>query len=325
MLAMDLCLTVLFVSIFTALSQKADVAGLRRVEDQMRQLAMTVSQSQGIGSDELHKFRRELLHVVDGKADGKHVAALVDQKVNVVDMNEALNKLSAAIQTNSFNNTSSVKEDRVEVINKELMALHSRMNAEYVFVFVFKPSIVFNVLSLTVFFLFLLPLHHFMFSSLCARWIWKSGTLAGPPSAGVSHPGELVPWNIECTNANPAVFRWSSDASTIGADLPGLYEIRVGMFTDKQPRVCILVNGHAVFSTPTIDHFGSGGTVHARKANRRQQILLSRGCARNASHPAGNVSGWSLLDFLALPAHSEISVLYHGPKETQGFLSLRKL
>ena len=138
MLAMDLCLTVLFVSIFTALSQKADVAGLRRVEDQMRQLAMTVSQSQGIGSDELHKFRRELLHVVDGKADGKHVAALVDQKVNVVDMNEALNKLSAAIQTNSFNNTSSVKEDRVEVINKELMALHSRMNAEYVFVFVFK-------------------------------------------------------------------------------------------------------------------------------------------------------------------------------------------
>jgi|TARA_B110000091_G_C13704542_1_gene427732 hypothetical protein len=141
MLAMDLCLTVLFVSIFTAaLSQKADVAGLRRVEDQMRQLAMTVSQSQGIGSDELHKFRRELLHVVDGKADGKHVAALVDQKVNVVDMNEALNKLSAAIQTNSFNNTSSVKEDRVEVINKELMALHSRMNAEYVFVFCFQTQ-----------------------------------------------------------------------------------------------------------------------------------------------------------------------------------------
>ncbi len=53
--------------------------------------------------------------------------------------------------------------------------------------------------------------------------------------------------------------------------------------------------------------------------------MLSRGCARNASHPAGNVSGWTLMDFLALPAHSEISVLYHGPKDTQGFLSLRKL
>jgi hypothetical protein len=210
-----------------ALTQKADITALRRVEDQMRQLAMSVSKSQGISSDELHKFRREILSVVDGKADGKHVAALVDQKVNVVDMNDALSKLSSAIQTNSFNGKSVVKEERLEALNNDLMALHSRINAE----------------------------------SLCARWIWKSGTLAGPPSVGVAHPGELVPWNIECANANPAVFRWSTDASTIGADLPGLYEIRVGMFTDKQPRVCILVNGHAVFSTPSLDHFGSGGTV----------------------------------------------------------------
>ena len=65
--------------------------------------------------------------------------------------------------------------------------------------------------------------------------------------------------------------------------------------------------------------------ISARKQNRKHQVMLSRGCVRNPSHPAGNVSGWTLIDFLALPAHSEISVLYHGPKETQGFLSLRKL
>ena len=207
------------------LTTKADVVALRRIEDQVRQLAGEVSRGQGVSSEELTRFRREILAAVDSKADGKHVAALVDQKVSVQDMNDALSRMSQAINTTAEKASNSVDEERVQELNVQVQTLHQRMSTEI----------------------------------LCARWIWKSGQLAGPPSAGVSHPGELVPWNIECANANPSVFRWSADASNIGADLPGLYEIHVGMFTDKQPRVTVLVNGHAVFSTPGLDHFGGGG------------------------------------------------------------------
>ena len=210
-----------------ALTAKADVSSVRRLEDQVRQLAGEISRGQGISSEELHKFRREMIAAVDGKADGKHVAALVDQKVSVNDMNEALSRMSSAINTNAETASRGVDVEKVEALSNEVQTLHQRMSTEI----------------------------------LCARWIWKSGQLAGPPSAGVTHPGELVPWNIECSNANPAVFRWSADTSSVGADLPGLYEIHVGMFTDKQPRVAVLVNGHAVFSTPGLDHFGNGGTV----------------------------------------------------------------
>ena len=65
--------------------------------------------------------------------------------------------------------------------------------------------------------------------------------------------------------------------------------------------------------------------LRARRRHLKNQISLSKGVTRIASHPAGNVSGWTLIEFLALPPHSEVSVMYHGPKDTQGFLELRKL
>jgi hypothetical protein len=209
------------------ISLKADVTQLKNVESQLRQLASEVNKSSGGSAEELHRLRREVMSAVNAKADGRHVAALVDQKVSVVDMNEALSRMSKAISANALEASTSVGEEEMSRLSGEVATLHQRMSTEL----------------------------------LCARWIWKSGSLAGAPSVGVSHPGELVPWNVECSNSNPSVFRWSADSSNVGADLPGLYEIRVGMFTEKQPRVAVLVNGHVVFSTPPLDHYGSGGTA----------------------------------------------------------------
>ena len=227
------------------------------MEEQLRQLASNMARGMGVGHDEMHKFRREVMAAVDGKADGKHVAALVDQKVSVADMNDALARLSDAINTNTATAAANtVDPTSIEALAAELQSLHQRVGAEL----------------------------------LCGRWIWKSGQMAGPPSAGVSQPGELVPWNIECTNANPSVFRWVADASSVGCDLPGLYELRVGMFTDKQPRVTILVNGHTVFTTPTPDQLGAGGGPE--KGLLGQQHRRSR-CGRrrggDASHEYGHV------------------------------------
>jgi hypothetical protein len=42
-------------------------------------------------------------------------------------------------------------------------------------------------------------------------------------------------------------------------------------------------------------------------------------------HSAGNVTGLSVREFLALPARSQVSLSYDGSDNAQGFLSLRKL
>ena len=42
-------------------------------------------------------------------------------------------------------------------------------------------------------------------------------------------------------------------------------------------------------------------------------------------HSAGNVTGMTLVDFVALPARARLSVSFDGDKPAEGFLNLRKL
>ena len=42
-------------------------------------------------------------------------------------------------------------------------------------------------------------------------------------------------------------------------------------------------------------------------------------------HSAGNVTGLTMLDFIALPARARISLTFQGEGSGEGFFSLRKL
>ena len=42
-------------------------------------------------------------------------------------------------------------------------------------------------------------------------------------------------------------------------------------------------------------------------------------------HPSGNVTGLTLLDFLALPPKAKISCTFQGDEGGEGFLGLRKM
>lgn len=42
-------------------------------------------------------------------------------------------------------------------------------------------------------------------------------------------------------------------------------------------------------------------------------------------HPAGNVTGLTLIDFLALPPKARIAITYNGEEGGEGFISLKKL
>jgi hypothetical protein len=42
-------------------------------------------------------------------------------------------------------------------------------------------------------------------------------------------------------------------------------------------------------------------------------------------HPAGNVTGLTLIDFLALPPRARVSLAFKGEEGAEGFLGLKKL
>ena len=147
------------------------------------------------------------------------------------------------------------------------------------------------------------------------RWIWKTGHV---------NEDRTIPWNVECINTASDNFIWSQDAAEILTIIPGLYELHLGIFCDRDPNVQILVNGEPAFInnvTTTQSIPIKPGTV-GRKGiiQTKYKSLMRRG-----KHSAGNVTGWTVSEFIALPSRARTAILYDGGQGVQGFISLRKL
>lgn len=144
-------------------------------------------------------------------------------------------------------------------------------------------------------------------SSLCAecsvgRWIWKSGQVK---------PGNGVPWNVQSVNTDPSNFVWEKDKVTIVTMAPGLYEVTFGFFVRKKPAIQLLVNGE-----PVLAAVNSASYVLHHSSGRLTSV---------GRHPAGNVTGLTLIDFLALPPKARIAITYNGEDGGEGFIALKKL
>ena len=138
--------------------------------------------------------------------------------------------------------------------------------------------------------------------SSVGRWIWKSGACKS---------GGAVPWNVESVNTDPQNFRWAPDKAVIQTVAPGLYEVTFGFFTRKKPAVQLLVNGD-----PVLAAVNSASYVLHHSSGRLTSV---------GRHPAGNVTGLTLIDFIALPPKAKIAVTSAGERGGEGFLSLKKL
>lgn len=137
------------------------------------------------------------------------------------------------------------------------------------------------------------------------QWIWKSGVLKFD---------NAVPWNYETANSDPDNLIWDKDTTTIKIKDAGLYEISFAFFTASKPSIQIYVNNESILSainsSSYVVHHGSGFVVTDGKVQ------------------PGQVAGLSLLDFLALPAKSTLSIHYHGNRKQSlghAFLGLRRL
>ena len=249
--------------------------------------------------------REEMRHFLEMKADVVQVNEALAQKANIAAVNSALervesSKAAAAASRAELSDKANTRDvcalvdtkASVDDVNRVLSEVNAELEARATvddLRRVVRDQAAVNA-SLCA-------------ESAVARWIWKSGR---------TKAGNAVPWNVQAVNTDPANFLWEKDKATLVTVAPGLYEVTFGFFTHKKPSVSLLVNGEpvlaAVNSASYVVHHSSGRLTSA----------VGR-------HPAGNVTGLTLLDFLALPAKARIAITYAGEERGEGFLSLKKL
>lgn len=162
---------------------------------------------------------------------------------------------------------------------------------------------------------------------LLGRWIWKSGHTKGEK--------KLVPWNVQNINTNPENFTWEKDKTVIVTAAPGLYEVTFGFFTKRKPQV---IATRAEFHTrPHASHAPSPMCLQVQLLVNGEPVLSAVNSSSYAvhhssgrlaavgPHSAGNVTGLTLVDFLALPPKAKVGITYQGEEGGEGFLGLRKM
>ena len=148
---------------------------------------------------------------------------------------------------------------------------------------------------------------------LKGRWIWQSGLLG---------KNRCATWNIECVNTDESNFVFSVGSECIVLNRPGLYKLELCLFMASDPVVSVLVNDKAVLSSSSL----SNATRKKKMTNSKPGPRGNRLGLVRFSHEAGQVTGWSLVEFLAVPPKARVSLQFKGnPSGAQAFIGLEKL
>ena len=257
----------------------------------------------------IHNQLKELRKAVDTKAEAQQVAAALKGKANVTAVKDALDKLQTAAGPLTKQDFWSLQDEmKAKAGMKDVCSLLDvKANVEDVNLALADVSKEMDGLLTREAFEQSVRKQSAINASLLAessvgRWIWKDGK---------TKKGNGVPWNHQSINTDPDNFIWEKDKVSVMAVIPGLYEVTFGFFTRKKPAIQLLVNGE-----PVLAAINSASYVVHHSSGR----LSSTG-----QHPAGNVTGLTLIDFLALPPRARIAVTYNGEEGGEGFLSMKKL
>jgi len=156
-----------------------------------------------------------------------------------------------------------------------------------------------------------------LLSPIRGRWIWQSGTVG-------TH--RCATWNIECINTDTSNFGFSVGSENIILNRPGLYKLELCLFMSSDPTISVLVNDKAVLSSSSSSSSSSLNVGVGSKKRRKSGPRGNRSDLVRYSHEAGQVTGWSLVEFLAVPPKARISLQFKGnPSGAQAFIGLEKL
>lgn len=120
-------------------------------------------------------------------------------------------------------------------------------------------------------------------------------------------------------NTCPENFLWQEDKTAILTVAPGLYEVSFGFYSNgKKPTVQLLVNGETILSAVN----SSSYVIHHSSGKFKGGAVASGLSGKQIS---SNMTGLTLVDFVALPAKARVSISYSGEPGAEGFFGLRKL
>ena len=149
-----------------------------------------------------------------------------------------------------------------------------------------------------------------------ARYIWKTGQ-----SETLQGVKDLVKWDLQSVNTCPENFMWKGPSITVEA--PGLYEVTLAFFSKKKkPLVQVLCNQNVIVQSVSKTVCNSCGSACQVQANGHVQKLQG-----------GEIYKISLIEFVVLPAKSQLSVVFTSLKKdmsgllmnAEGFIGIRKL
>jgi hypothetical protein len=138
-----------------------------------------------------------------------------------------------------------------------------------------------------------------------ARWLWRSGKILR---------GGWIPWEVQVNNAAPSSLLWKAECEAITCVVPGLYSVRIGVFTMNASSVQVCVNGEPVISLDPnneISSVAAGGPMEFIKRRHR--------------HTAGDITSVVVDEVMALPPNAVLGVRYDSGTRAQGFMSVRKM
>ena len=112
-------------------------------------------------------------------------------------------------------------------------------------------------------------------------------------------------------------------------------QIVFGFYSRKKPTVQLHVNGDAVLSAlnsnslspsyciiedlnPFLYNFSVCACRYALHHSSGRLAPVGR-------HPAGSITGLTMIDYLALPDNAKVAISYNGEDSGEGFMSIRKL
>ena len=127
------------------------------------------------------------------------------------------------------------------------------------------------------------------------RWMWKSGIIKN---------NYIIPWENQLVNTFPDNFIWEKDKNFIMVNEEGLYELNIGLYSDKKPSIQVLVNGEII--------------INSQKNNIMNKKLIGK------NEESNDIIGLSIIEFVMMKKESKISVLFYGGKGS-GFIGLKKL
>ena len=105
-----------------------------------------------------------------------------------------------------------------------------------------------------------------------------------------------------------------------------MYQIQFGFYSRKMPVVRVFINGEVIFTVKN-NGFSAANAIFEQtdSSKGKENHFDGNSLSLLNKHSAGNVTGLTLNEFIALPARARVTLCFEGESAGEGFVCIHKL